>query len=568
MSVLVGQIFKSAIGSLVAATLSSSMGQFGVDYWPPHAVVEGPTPIGALVSNLPVSVSPRVLVGSIPRSYVRDFYYRVHVIPQQIDLGNLVISQVRNIDVWNAWPDTAQTLDDFLTLNTSGIIITTPGAPPLHFNPLQQRTWTLQIDTRGAPIINATLQWQFDGLAPLFAVITGNRITAWMLPADWSSPVVETLAWLTDVEQALDGSEYREPIRDTPRRQWEFDAVAQGADRQRLEAVMYDWNGRNWALPVWPDVTYLATPLAAGSNAIPVATSGRDFNVGSLLMLWTATDAYELLEVGAIASDHITLAAVTGQDWPAQTRVYPCRISRLTDIPKITRKSDRIITTSARFEATEPCDWPAVAPTASYLGLPVLEDRIDETSDPSAAYGRQLTDLDGDVGMVLVDDITGLAWPTQSHAWLSMGITARSTLRSNLYWLQGTANTLWVPSWADDLTLQAPVTVDAVAITVVNIGVAAHLAQQPGRRHLRIELFDGTVFYRRVTNSSVVDDTHELLNIDTALGRAISAADVRQINWMMLARLASDSVQIAHANTLEGDANVAVNWMGVGAEEP
>ena len=66
------------------------------------------------------------------------------------------------------------------------------------------------------------------------------------------------------------------------------------------------------------------------------------------------------------------------------------RLARLTDAPKLSRRTDRLTTTTARFEATEPCTWPAIAPAATYLGLPVLEDRPDESTPLEAMYGRQL----------------------------------------------------------------------------------------------------------------------------------------------------------------------------------
>jgi hypothetical protein len=558
----------AGLGGYINARLSSALRSFAVDYWPPHHADTAMAAASLALTRVIAATHPRILFAVNGRSYLDDYYYRIHVIPAVIDVGNLVTSQMRTVDIWNAWPDQSHTLTSFSLANGNGITVTAPGALPLVFNPLQQRQWTVSINTLGDPVINTALQWTFTGLSPVQARVIGNRLTAWMLPPDWGNPVVETLAWLTDVEQALDGSEYREPLRDTPRRQWEFDAIAEGQDRQRIEAAIYDWTSRNWALPVWPDVTWLASPLPAGSLIVPVTTGGRDFVVGGLLMLWTDTATYELAQIDSIASGSVTLSNAILADWPAQTRVYPCRVSRLTDPPKLTRITDRLTTTSARFECIESSDWPAIAPPSMYLGLPVLEDRPNESSPLTASYARQLQDLDGDVGLVFVDDITGKAWPLQSHAWLLAGSVARNAWRSQMYWLQGRGNALWVPSWADDVSLAAPVLASDSTLIVQRIGVARHLAQQAGRRHLRIELFVGTVLYRRVITSSQLDAATEQLALDSATGVAFTAADVRQISWMMLCRGASDTVQIAHINDNEGVATVAANWAGIGAEEP
>ncbi len=549
------------------ACISSALRSFAVDYWPTHQADIGSGSSTAM-TRVNALAHGRAVQAANDRSYFDDYYNRIHVLPQQLDLGNLVTAQTRTVEVWNAYPDTTQTLNSVASLNADGITATPPAALPLAFAPLQSQIWTIAVSNAGSPVINATLSWLFAGLAAVDVQVTGDRLVAWVFVPNWASPVVESLIWLTDIQQALDGSEYREPVRDTPRRQWEFDVLAQGQDRQQMEAVLYDWTGRNWALPVWPDVSYLAAALAAGSLTVPADTPDRDFAVGSLMMLWTDAQHYELAEVSAVGGSSLTLATATVSAWPAQTRLYPCRLARLTDAPQLARTTDRLTQTHARFEAVEPCSWPAVAPTASYLGLPVLEDHPNEAGGLSAQLSRQLLDLDADAGLVYVDDITGLAYPTQSHAWLKSGRSDRTALRSLLYWLQGKAAALWVPSWADDLSLAADVVASAATLTVARIGLTSHLHLQPGRRHLRVELYDGSIYYRAVTAVAVIDAATEQLQIDSALGVAFTAGDVRQINWLMLCRLASDTVQLSHMHDINGLVTMNANWAGVPGEEP
>lgn len=568
MTSIVGEHINHAQGAMLNPLLSAELDAYAVDYWPAQAAAVGGSPGGAPTPHFPVAANPRSVAAEGVRSYLLDYYYRIQIRPTQLALGNLVTAQTRTVEVWNAWPATAQTLNSVAAVNADGIVATAPAAFPMAFAPLQSRLWMITVGTVGSPVIDATLSWLFAGLDAVDVTITGDRLVAWVLPPDWGNPITESLMWLTDVQEALDGSEYREPVRDTPRRQWEFDAIAQGTDRQQMEATLYDWRGRNWALPVWPDITWLGAPLAAGSSSIPVATAGLDFAVGSLAMLWSDMRTYELVEVTDVASDHIALANPTASDWPAQARLYPCRLSRLTDAPQLTRSTDRLTTTTVRFESVEPCTWPAIAPAATYLGIPVLETRPNESTSPTAAYDRQLVDIDGDPGLVYVDDITGIAWPTQADAWLVAGLAARSALRSLLYWQAGKAAALWVPSWSDDVTLAVPAVAASSTITVARIGITSHLKQQPGRRHLRIELYDGTILYRRVTGSSIVDSATELLSLDSALGVDIDAGQIRQINWLMLCRRASDTVQIAHLHDQAGLCTVSNTWAGVGAEEP
>jgi hypothetical protein len=99
-------------------------------------------------------------------------------------------------------------------------------------------------------------------------------------------------------------------------------------------------------------------------------------------------------------------------------------------------------------------------------------------------------------------------------------------------------------------------------------GIARHLHGQPGRRHLRIELNNGAVYYRRVNDSAEVDEQAEQLAIDSALDVTVTPAQVRKISWMMLAALNSDRVEIGHVHDSEGQATAAVTFIGVPKEEP
>jgi hypothetical protein len=389
-----------------------------------------------------------------------------------------------------------------------------------------------------------------------------------MVPPDWANNVTETLSWLTDVQQSYNGNQTRLVCREAPRREWEFTAIAYGRERQILEAALYDWTARRWALPVWTDITWLTNDLAAGITTIPVDTVGLDYVVGGLAALWSAAWRFELVEILDIAAGALVLKNPTVKDWPRGSRLYPCRTAILTDAPSLPRKTSRLVTTQVRFMAAEPCDWPAVAPPATYLGYPVLETRTDEPEDIAATHGRQMTTIDNDTGIPLIDDPTGLPWPTQAFNWLLSGRAVRAAHRSLLYWLQGRANALWLPSWADDIELTQDVSESATLLSIQWIGYVRFLHQRPGRSHLRIELKDGTVFYRRITASAEVGEENETLVIDAALGRPVTKRQVRQISWMMLATLNADKIEIGHVHESMGVATSTATFVGVPREEP
>ena len=510
--------------------------------------------------------------GRLEHRFAEDLFDHIHVLPTALSLGNVVSELTREIAVWNAWRAKPQTLSALRLNGDAGSTLAAPVALPMSLRPMQERLLTLTVGLDGPPVIDAAAVLSFADGSTWSIRIDGLRLNAWSLPPDWTEPVIETLAWLTDVQVALAGNVTRTPLRDAPRRSWEFAVLADRRERRWVEHALFDWTGRVWALPVFVDSTWCRAAVPAGATEIQVATAGLDFAVGSLAMLWRDVATYELVEIAEITGERLRLRAPTRRAWPIGTRLIPCRTARLTDAPELRRHNDRLMRTQLRFEATESCDWPPALPATRYRGFPVLEHRGDETRDPGASFARRLDLLDGEVGRSHLDDLSGLAWTTQSHAWRLMGRTERSAHRSLLYGLQGRAEALWLPTWTDDLEVIETIGESAVTLTVAACGVSRSLRQQAGRRHIRIELTDGTVFYRAVEASSEIalanGDIGERLRMDAALGRMVTPERVRLACWMALVTLAGDTVELQHHADSEGLLDCAVTFAGVPAEEP
>lgn len=538
--------------------------------WPaPHFEADpGPRFAGPALHQFPVTSAGRVLIGYVADGLFDDIYNRIHVWPRVVELGSLVSEQVRELHVWNAWLGVTHTLSATDILDGSGMTLTPPSALPLTFLPLAAHTLELSIGVTGAPSVDATVVLTFTGLDGVTVRVTGKRVQAWPVMADWGNPVEETLAWLTDLQTAEDGSVDAEPKRAAPRRGWEFDIVEGRRERRIVENATYDGAAKVWALPVMPDVSLLPAALPAGSTSIAIDTVGLDYRDGGLAMLWQDALRYEVVEIDTVTDAALALVRPTGNAWPRGTRVYPCRTATLREAPQWRRKSDQVIVGRVAFDAAEPCDWPAIAPATTYRGYPVLDEPGDESDDPTLRTPRRVTVIDGDTGLVMHDDVTGIAWAEQSYAWKRWQRPERAAHRSLLYWLQGRAQRLWVPTFADDVELVDPVDDAATTITVANAGITVHLRQQPGRRHLRIALASGTLLHREVLASAVLDIARESLLLDAALGVSVTPGQVRLISWMTLSHGANDAVRLSHTTDSHGETRCRHGFSFAGSEEP
>lgn len=387
----------------------------------------------------------------------------------------------------------------------------------------------------------------------------------WPWLTDWSKSVSESLAFLTDVMQAPTGGAQVRALRNAPRRGFGFQQVMNADIRRIVDALRFDLGVQQCLLPIYADIQQLGADLAAGATSIPCRTDGFDFVAGGKAVLWNDVNAWELVTIasGGVGANALTLSAATVNAWPAGTRLYPVRKARVASIAKADWQSDDVSTVQVSLLIDEPCDWPAAWPSAAtYRGVPVLEWRGDESTDPTDEFDRLDGRVDMDVGPVFYFDLPGMPFRAQSQLFTLATRADHTAFRSLLYMLNGRAGQVWVPSWQQDLRLSQPALATATQLQVPWCGYTQFGYLQANRRDIRIELYDGTILYRRITGSADAGD-HEVLQIDSAPGIALAPGAIRQIGFLTMCALASDSVQLDHVTDADGVSQCTLNWVAV-----
>lgn len=514
-----------------------------------------------IVNNLPVDANSRVITGSRQRAYVDDYYYRIHIAPQSIDLGSVVSTQTVPLFVWNAHL-TPQTLNA-ITGTDEGLIVGGQPNPPLHYEALQEREYQLQVTPDGQPVLDTRVVFDFGTEQPDVRVMA-NRIIAWAFVPDWSDGVTEQLAWATDILQSDSLHEQRRALRLAPRREFEASNWAEGRERQLLDLSLFGWGGRIWSLPLWHEIQLLSVGVPADSLFIPCGTQFLDFHPDGLALL-RGESAFqtEVVEIETVLPNGLQLKRATQQQWPALSRLYPARTAQLLETPQLLRKTDQLQEFSVRFTLMDNSDVPAQMPATLYREHPVFEQRPEETEDLTASFERLQKTLDSGMSHPLTVDIGNRTLPVQSWRTVLYQREQRYRFRAFLYALNGRQKAVWLPTWADDLTITQIVSAGAAAITVANVGYTRFANGRTGRKDIRIELHNGQVFYRRIVGSAELNTEEERLAIDTALGVQIQPSEVAQVSWLALMRLDSDTVSIEHLTDSEGVARSQLIFRGV-----
>lgn len=521
-------------------------------------------PVPMLLRHVGRNSAPRVLGYARATSCGDDWFNRIHITPRTLALGNLASTQVRSIEVWNAYllPPLAQTLQTVASSSAEGITITAPGAVPMDFAPDQARTWEIAITPDGPPVLDATLTWQFAALPALSVRITGDRVNAWTWRPNWGDGITERDEWRTDILRSRAGNEQRVALRLAPRRSWEFGFIVTGDARKLAENALSGWAQRLWALPVWTDVTLLQSAALAGTQALALDATHRDFALGGLLLLRASALQYEVAEVSNLGAGSIALARPLLGTWSAGTRVYPLRSARLRSADGFANPSADVLTGRVAFDVEEACDWTAALPTMLYRGTPVYEIAPLWSAERALAFGTLTERVDPGIGVPYVLDAAGRTYAQWQHRVRLQTLADRSALRALTYALRGAQGRLWVPSWQADLALAATASAGNAALDVRAAGIG-RFAAQPGRRDLRIA-GAGAVTYARVTAVQDIGNGRERLLLDTPLATTLDPAAPPRISWMAPARLAADVIEYAHLTAHVGYVTLA--WQAVADE--
>lgn len=518
--------------------------------WYPYSTSRIPNILNTLLYRQFPMTHSRVVKGFRTTCYIDDFYYRIHVIPKQVDLGNVVSSQEFKFYVWNAH------LKQKKLTNTEGAsdgIILEGKQAPCEFNPLEEATYKVLVSPNGASTIHDNIIFNFINELPrLF--ITGNRVVAFSFLPDWNEGIKERLEWSTDILQSESGVEQRSALYSAPRRFWQANFILHNRERQLFNNTS-SWSSKVWAIPLWPDIQYLQQDINIGDTTIYCETKQREFIIGGLFFLWKNTFTYEIGEIVSISDNYITIKRPILNVWSKGTRLYPARSAQFNQIPEIINKTDSLQTTHVEFRLTELSENSSLTFKTKYLSYPVLDLSPDISQDLTTQYQKILLTLDNGQALPRVTDSSGYSFLCQGFRWLGLGRKDRAIYRKLLYYLNGKQKAIWIPSYSNDLTVVDIISPTELAINIAYCGFTNFANHDPDKQHIVIQLKDGHNFYRKITNSIVKNNDEELLAIATPMGIQIRPEEIARVSFMRLCRSDNDTVEINHETDSEGVAN-------------
>jgi hypothetical protein len=504
---------------------------------------------GGLTIGLP-EVEPSALFGGdLYLTFGYLWFNRIHIFPNPLDFGAILTPTTRNVEVWNAYLEVAQTLDTVTPTTLPGVSIAT-GVLPRNLNPLQSILLPITATLDGPPKIDGSYEYDFaSGIVAIGRVI-GTRSFVWPLRHNWSTLPEEEIEWRTERLPGGSGYEQRITLRGEPRR---FASLSYTAQGHKFNAFMRRmlWFGQpyQFSVPMWQDATVLTADAPGGSVALAANTVGRDFEDGGTVLIWRDSGTFEALQISTVATSAINLAGSTVNNWRAGDYVVPVRSATVPEDFEWQRITDRIGSFSVRWELTpgqmSTNRWTSVG-LGTYRGLYIIT-RDSEASEDLGHDQPRLIHVD--------DDGMGIPRRFAEHLRPQPGFDYRRVLRDRadfadflglLYYLRGVQRPVWLPSWQMDFNLAQDILSGDTAIKVDDWGYAAYYNVAPSRRDIAIIKTDGTMIFRRILSVIASAGNTETIQLDSAVGQALTLGQVDRISFLRCAHLAGDGVKFTY----------------------
>lgn len=477
-----------------------------------------------------------------------NWFELIHYTPERIDLGNILTTVTREAEIYNSFRRESQTILD--ATNNAGGGIEFDGLPSLPAELASQAgiVYDIVVAVDGPPTILGTLDFETD--AGDFSIpITGSRVV--MFAWQPETGIIETLEWKTDILVATDGTEQRIAWRKNPRQQISMTVrIPEGRDRRRMMSLLKGWHPRVFGVPIWWEAQALQAAASAGATTISLDTSNADYRAGGLVIVWSDPDTFDAIEIDAVNPTSLELTSPLADDYLAgETLVMPLRVAQLGQTIPIQRYLTALQDVKLDWIVRDNDVGDSFADTTAFSShnSKVLLDGYNVADGPIPDdLFRKIYIDDSEVGPFNQFSDWRASVPITQKQFYGGTREAIWNARRLVHALRGSQVSFYLPTFYQDLIPTEGLTAGSADLRVENVGYTDYVQGDEPFVSIWIELEDGTILTREVTDATVESDDVEILTVGTNWASDIDLADISRISLLRLVRIADDRVEFVH----------------------
>jgi hypothetical protein len=498
-----------------------------------------------------VGLAPTIFVpasdpGALGDHFLYDYYYRIWVVPNEMNIRNPRINVDIPLAVWNAYPYN-NTLSSITGTGLTGLTLDV--TTPTLFKPIEYREINLQVGATAPLEVIATFNFNFVEGVGVFYFEAERASIIYMVP---DVPVEEKWEWMTQVMVSVDGSEQRVALRTAPRRKIRYELVILDDDeyRRQYKRIFQDVNSQV-VLPFWQYCTDITAVALTGTSTLTFDPGRTDLRAGEYTLI-----------VGTAGNQLIKIASLTGTgcvtDTPLDldveigaliTPALPCMIENRSKLGMNPVYNGRLELSAQSLEPRQELSRPGSATVFErYETLPILNIRPLNNDQVTYAFDGGKEVIDSETGIVEIKSFWAHAQvegPRQYNIERTLTPAAMDWWRDFLQEVKGQLKPFYCPSYRPDLHLKDAPSLGGNVFTVFGTDYSTTYYEHECFKVLAIETAGG-VHYSRVVSAVADVNGNDVLTIADTLPGAAEWTQVTNISFCNKVRLASDAVQLQH----------------------
>ena len=489
---------------------------------------------GAVLTKLGhVDSEHKVILGGFnDLTYLDDFYNRIHIQYQTLDVGNILADQFYTIEVWNAYfiPKLLSSIDE---VNLSGMLLEAPYTIPHTFTPLQSFLFTLSVSLAGAGTIDGKYIFNFPSKT-IELFIIGNRVI--LFPFVPLIENTESREWLTEIIPSR-SNESRYALRECPRTTLSYKYLFQSHE-EYLAALALARASTNlgFGVPNWANISKLTQRISSGVSNIYFDTTNMEIVADSLVLIWEAYDSYTLVQVLTVFADHIVLRApivrgYTDATWAILVKTGTSNGVRVS--LGIDHRKEATIELVTPFTYVDPI-W---TDTDTYLSLPILSDISSTVGGLTGTISKEMGGVDNSIGNYIKLDIEDYMRATFAISLVAHSKTELTRYRRMFDYLEGKHNPFWLPSYTNDIIAVEDMNPGATGVRVLK-GIWVRYPPTTIRIHGSFTVIKSI--------SSITDNLDGTINLVFDSYVVGTLIDIVRIEILRKVRLNSDAIEYNH----------------------
>lgn len=497
-----------------------------------------------------------------------DWWDKVHILPRtKIDFGNIITQKQDEYELYNSHREDSVTLNSITNNASPGVELPDEGPPevvppqaslldsgktdncgPLfQLGTMDKRDIIAEAD--GLPLFDTTIDFNMSSGQVAQLLVAGTRIV--FFPFDYEAPVKETLAFLTDIIAALSGKEQRLALRKNPRQLYEVTYKLTENDRQRMQALLMDWQDNVFGFPVQAEkLTLQAATVATATQYQVTGADDVDLRVGGLAVIVTDANTFDVITISALTDTLITATDGAVNAYPAGTAIYPLRTATMLGAVAGRRHANNLEEFKITFEVTDNDTGALTGSTAAYSTYNgrVLFDDCNVITGPMAEdYRRRIYRIDNATGKVSRSSLWDRGKRTHQKGFVLRNRSEIQAFKQVMLSLGGRQKAFYIPTFAEDVTPKATMSSGGTTMDIERIEYERFVQTRLPKTIMKMTYNTGSGdvdLIRIVQSVASVDTTTERLTLDTTWPENIDPDEVSRVQFYELVRFDSDNVNI------------------------